>query len=501
MTLPCWPVLTMGNLSRDELERIVARKAAVELKKRRAARQSPIAFTQYTMPSYEAGDHLRLLSDKLLAVERGEIDRLMVFMPPRHGKSELSSTRFPAWYLGRNPTRQIITASYSADLAENTFGRNVRNLFRSPEFGNVFPGVALSSDSSAKGQWATNKGGVYVAAGVDGGLTGKGANLALIDDPFKDRKEAESQVIRDNVWDWYRSVLYTRLMPGGAIVLIMTRWHPDDLAGRLLKAQATGGDKWEVVELPALADSPDDALGRSEGEALWPARYPLPALKRMRDNIGPREWSALYQQKPTEAEGNLFKVTALPYLDAAPSGVTDIVRRWDLAATRDTGGNDPDWTVGVKMGRMDGGRYVILDVTRLRGGPQDVQQAIVNTAQADGYDVRVVLPEDPGQAGKAQSAYLVGLLPGYSVQAVRETGDKATRATPFAAQVNVGNVSLVRGVWNDAFREELRAFPAATHDDQVDAAAGAFTAIWRPDMGPIATDDPDMFWGDNGGFF
>ncbi|MXV35688.1 MULTISPECIES: phage terminase large subunit [unclassified Saccharibacter] len=489
----------MARTKRSELERLVRDKARAELKGRQQARIDPLAFTQYTMPAYEAGSHLQLLSHKLMQVERGEIDRLMVFMPPRHGKSELSSTRFPAWYLGRHPTRQIITASYSADLAENTFGRNVRNLFRSPEFSNVFPNILLSNDSSAKGQWATNKGGVYVAAGVDGGLTGKGAHLAIIDDPFKDRKEAESQVIRDNVWDWYRSVLYTRLMPSGAIVLIMTRWHPDDLAGRLLKAQDTGGDHWDVVELPALADSPDDALGRSEGEALWPDRYPLPALKRIRDTVGPREWAALYQQKPTEAEGNLFKLTALSYLDAEPSGVIDLVRRWDLAATRDTGGNDPDWTVGVKMGRLDSQHYVILDIVRFRGGPQDVQQAILNTARADGYETRIVLPEDPGQAGKAQSAYLTGLLVGYHVQCIRETGDKATRATPFASQVNVGNVCLVKSAWNAPFIEELRAFPAATHDDQVDAAAGAFTAIWTPNMGPLAPDDADSFWADDEG--
>lgn len=491
----------MGHLNRDELENAVRQKALMELEQRRSARASPLAFTQYTMPAYKAGDHLRLLSEKLIQVERGEIDRLMVCMPPRHGKSELSTRRFAAWYLGRNPTRQVITASYSADLAENDFGRKVRNIIASPEFSNVFPAVSLARDSGAKDQFALNQGGIYVAAGVDGGITGKGADLAIIDDPIKGRQQAESAVVRDSVWDWYRSVLYTRLMPGGAVLLILTRWHPDDLAGRLIRAQKNGGDCWDVVDLPAFADSDDDALGRRIGEPLWPDRYPAPALRRIERTLGPREWAALYQQKPTEAEGNLFKITAIPCLDAAPSGVTDIVRRWDLAATRDTGGNDPDWTVGVKMGRMDGGRYVILDVTRLRGGPQDVQQAIVNTAQADGHDVRVVLPEDPGQAGKAQSAYLVGLLPGYSVQAVRETGDKATRAAPLAAQVNVGNVSLVRGVWNDAFRDELRAFPAATHDDQVDAAAGAFTAIWQPDMGPLPTDDPDEFWSDDGGFF
>ncbi|OUJ08216.1 terminase large subunit domain-containing protein, partial [Acetobacter sp. DsW_059] len=165
------------------------------------------------------GAHHRLLCEKLDAVERGEIKRLMVFMPPRHGKSELTSKRFPAWYMGRNPKKQIITASYGATLAQG-FGRDVRNIVGSPEFASLFPGVGVASDSSARDNWHTNKGGVYTAMGVGGGLTGKGAHVALIDDPVKDRQDAESPVIREVTWDWYRSVLRTRLMPGGAIVLV-----------------------------------------------------------------------------------------------------------------------------------------------------------------------------------------------------------------------------------------------------------------------------------------
>jgi predicted phage terminase large subunit-like protein len=185
----------------------------------RKGRQSLLAFTEYTLPQYKRAAHHQLIAEKLEAVERGEIDRLMIFMPPRHGKSELASKRFPAWCLGRDPQRQIIAASYNSDLASD-FGRNVRNIVAAPEFGQVFLGVSLAPDSQAANRMNTNRGGTYVAAGVGTAVTGRGADIALIDDPFKDREEADSERRRETVWDWYRSTLYTRLMPGGAIVLI-----------------------------------------------------------------------------------------------------------------------------------------------------------------------------------------------------------------------------------------------------------------------------------------
>ncbi len=215
------------------------------------ARRSLLRFTEYTNPLYERAQHHEQIAAKLEAVERGEIDRLMIFMPPRHGKSELASKRFPAWCLGRQPSRQIIAASYNSDLA-NDFGRNVRNLVAEPEFSQVFPGVTLAPDSQAAMRMNTNAGGAYVAAGVGTAVTGRGAHIALIDDPFKDREEADSERRRELVWDWYRSTLYTRLMPGGAIVLIQTRWHEDDLAGRLLVHEP---EQWDVLELPAIGKS------------------------------------------------------------------------------------------------------------------------------------------------------------------------------------------------------------------------------------------------------
>jgi hypothetical protein len=264
------------------------------------------------MPGYVTGAHHAVVCDALEAVERGEIKRLMVFQPPRHGKSELVSKRFPAWYLGRNPKRQIISASYGQDLASD-FGREVRNILTSPEYRALFPGITVASDSAARNRWHTNQGGSYVAAGVGTAITGRGADILNIDDPLKDRSEADSETVRNGVWNWYTSTAYTRLMPGGSVIVTLTRWHEDDLAGRLLAAQEQGGDQWHVISMPAI---------NADGEALWPARYPITALEGIRTAIGPRDWSALYQQDPRPLDGNLFKTghssRSTPPLSAAP---------------------------------------------------------------------------------------------------------------------------------------------------------------------------------------
>jgi predicted phage terminase large subunit-like protein len=262
--------------------------AAAELLARRIARRDLLGFTRYTHGTYTPAPHHERICTALEAVARGDTKRLMVFMPPRHGKSELASRRFPAWYLGAYPKHQIIAASYNSELASD-FGREVRNIVGSREYRVLFD-TALAADSQAANRWHTSAGGSYVAAGVGTAITGRGAHVLLIDDPIKDREEADSSTVRDRVWDWYTSTAYTRLMPGGAIVVIQTRWHEDDLAGRLLTAQArTGGDTWDVLELKAIDD---------DGNALWPEWYPVPELERIRSVIGPRDWSALYQQSP-----------------------------------------------------------------------------------------------------------------------------------------------------------------------------------------------------------
>jgi predicted phage terminase large subunit-like protein len=285
----------------------------------------------------------------------------------------------------------------------------------------------------------------------------------VIDDPVKSHLEADSGAARDALWAWYRSDLLTRLKPRGRIVLVMTRWHEDDLGGRLLQA----GDGWRVIRLPALAEE-NDPLGRRPGEALWPEWEDAAALARKRATVGPRVWSALFQQKPRPDTGSLFPVTRIGVLDVAPEPA-QAVRAWDLAATEASAGGDPDWTVGLKLGRTGEGRLIILDVVRLRGGPHAVAEAIVNTARQDGRGVRVGLPQDPGQAGKQQVAWLTSLLAGFRVVAGPETGAKATRASPVAAQVEAGNLTLLRAGWNRALLDELRDFPTGRKDDQVDA--------------------------------
>ncbi len=406
-----------------------------------------------------------------LAAERGA-DRLIVLMPPGSAKSTYASLLFPAWWFSRHPQSAVIAASHTAELAAH-FGRSLRNLVA--EHAEAL-GYGLAKDSHAAHRFRTTAGGEYFATGVDGPMTGRRADLVLIDDPIKSHAEADSAQARERLWDWYRSELVTRLKPGGRIVLVMTRWHQDDLGGRLLAA----GDAWKVLKFPALAEA-GDALKRAPGEALWPKWENAEALARKRETVGSRVWQALYQQAPTSPEGLLFPAHRIGVVEAAPAGLRP-VRAWDLAATAAAEGRDPDWTVGVKLARDGDGRIFVLDVARLRGGPHEVAAAILATAQQDGVSVPVGLPQDPGQAGKVQVAWLQGLLAGHRVVASPETGAKLTRATPVAAQVEAGNVSLLRGAWNEAFLEELREFPQGRKDDQVDALARAHGLLAAPTL-------------------
>lgn len=413
------------------------------------ASRSLLRFTEYTNPLYRRARHHELIAGRLEAVERGETDRLMIFMPPRHGKSELASKRFPAWCLGRDPFRQIIAASYNSDLAGD-FGRSVRNIVADPAFGEVFPGVSLSADSQAANRMNTNRGGSYVAAGVGTAVTGRGAHIALIDDPFKDREEADSERRRDLVWDWYRSTLYTRLMPGGAIVLVCTRWHEDDLAGRLLEHEP---EQWEVVSLPALSDS---------GEALWPEWYDEAALGRIRSAIGPREWSALYQQRPQPEDGTFFQRAWLKEWDRLPA-----VRYYGTSdyAVTDGGG---DWTVHRVWGIDAGG-----DVWRVDGwrGQTASDQWIERKLDLVAKWKPLAWFGEGGVIQKAVEPMLRRRMRERNVYCRLEwlpsVSDKPTRARSFQAMAATGRVHFEPG----ADVGEFLIFPAGRHDDEVDAAS------------------------------
>lgn len=299
-------------------ERLKARAGVQELQQER---NSLLAFTRHTMPEYDKNWHHELVCDYLDKFARLEIKRLMVFMPPRHGKSELVSRRLPAFILGRNPDAPIIAASYGADLARR-MNRDVQRIIDSPKYQEVFPNTRLSGSNvrtlAQGGTWLRNSdtfevveyNGYYRGAGVGGAITGMGMLYGIVDDPIKNRKEADSLTIRNSIWDWYMSTFRTRLAPGGGILITVTRWHEDDLAGRLLDLALTDlkADQWTVISLPAVAEEPTASYDpRSQNEPLWSSRFDTAEMEATQASVSEYEWNALYQQRPKPKEGATFK--------------------------------------------------------------------------------------------------------------------------------------------------------------------------------------------------
>ncbi len=439
-----------------------------EIARRQLAATHLIDFARYTFPGYRAARHLYKLAAALERVASGETRRLMVTMPPRHGKSEMVSVRFPAWYLGRNPDRRIILASYAADLAQR-FSRQVRQVVTGEAFGAVFPAVSLATDTRSVEAWdlALPARGGMKSVGVGGPITGFGAHLLLIDDPVKNREEADSEVTRQSVWDWYTSTAYTRLEEQAAVVVVMTRWHEDDLAGRLLAAQDLDprADRWEVLHMPALSE---------DGAALWPGKYDAEELARIRANVGPRDWEALYQGRPRPAEGATFRREWFRVVDHAPAGLR-WVRYWDLAASTKT---LADYTASAACALGDDGTLYVRDVIRGRWEWPDAQRVIVQTALAE-PEVTVGIEKAGFQLAAVQSVRRDRSMVGVTVREVEVDRDKLSRALPWAARAEAGKLALVRGAWVQEFVGECLSFPVGAHDDQVDAVSGCVQMIAR----------------------
>jgi predicted phage terminase large subunit-like protein len=387
----------------------------------------------------------------------GEVDRLLITMPPRHAKSETNTVRLPLFFLEQNPEKNVLVTGYNERFARK-FGRKTRNLAQAK-------GI-VAEDKSASDEWATHGGGLYMARGVGSPPTGTGFGLIVIDDPIRKRQDAESEVYRDAVWDWYTDDLYTRLEPGGAIVMVMTLWHEDDIAAR---AVASEPDKWTILKLPAIATE-EDELGRKPGEALWPDRYSAADLLRFKSTIGDYGFEALYQCNPSPREGSFFKVGMIEIVkrEELPAGLvwTDA---WDLGATE----NDGDYTARVGCAMKDALYYI--DPRRFRHEPSMRNRLIRQDADTR-KPRRIMVPQDPGAAGKESAQALVRLLAGHNVRSERMSGDKFIRAEPFAAQVNGGNVRLVDGPDTAAYLEELRQAPNGKHDDMIDASSDSFNA-------------------------
>lgn len=429
-------------------------EAIQKVLKRRKARTNLVDFTEYTYDRYQTANHHRMICEQLERVERGEIDRLMLMIPPRHGKSELASKRFPPWLLGRKPTDQIIAVCATADFASD-FGRDVRNIMNSAEYKALFD-TRLAEDSQSKGKWHTNAGGVYYSVGIGGVLMGKGANTLLIDDPFASMADALSETTRNNVWEWYTGSAYNRLMPGGAIVLINHRMHEDDLCGRLLAQQAAGGDKWEVVQLPAINES---------HEALWPEAYPIQALERIKKNTLPRFWSSLYQQNPTPDDGTFFLRDWIRWYDEAPKHLRTYGAS-DYAVSDGKG----DYTVHGVVGVDPDDNLYVLDWWRKQTTSDVWIDAVLDLMQR--WEP-LAWAEEQGQILKSLGPFIDKRQRERKVWCHRvpytSAADKPTRARSIQARMAMGKVYFPRKQpWAEDLVTELLRFPAGKNDDAVD---------------------------------
>ena len=471
-------------------------EAAQELLRRRKARESSLAFAQYVDPTYVSNDFYRDLTDHLDLVMSGGIKRLMIFAPPQHGKSRICTEIHPAHWIGEYPNLPVAVVSYGATPAQK-FSANTRDIVESPEYARLYGDLSyrdeplrLREDSRAKGLWRLSHpytGGLW-AGGIGGPITSHGFGGIVLDDPFKDWKEAHSQVYRQGVYEYYRGTLMTRLWENGWVIIIMTRWHPDDIAGRLISEE---GDEWVILRYPAIAETQEerdrnneliglptgqpDPIGREPGEPLSPIRFSKAGLEEKRKNVGERAWGNEYQGAPRLAEGDMIKRHWFDYVTDVPASAKRI-RYIDKAATQDGGA----WTAMVLMAELNGTFY-IEDVVRGQWSSNEREENIKKMIKLDtlkyGSKYVAYIEQEPGSGGKESAEHTIQNNAGYRIKADRPTGDKDTRLLPFADQAEAGNVKLLVASWNHDYLEEITAIPNSTYRDQGDATAGAFNKL------------------------
>lgn len=447
------------------------------------ARNGILAFTCFTFKDYQVNWHHRAFCRALNRFAKGEVKRLMVFCPPRHGKSQLVSRQLPAFILGRNPRASVIATSYSDDLASQ-MNRDVQRIMSSQEYRQLFPETRIG-ERKADDQgntWLKNSsifetvghGGIYRSAGVGGGITGAGGNFIINDDPIKNQEEADSETYRNRIWDWYTSTLYTRLEKDAGICLTLTRWHEDDLAGRLLRLAENdeAADKWEVISFPAICEAPSQMDPRDPGQPLWPEKYDSDRLMGIKASVGTRVWNAMYQQRPSPEEGNIIKREWWRFYKELPEDFDLMVQAWDLTFTTS---KSSDYVVGVVMAKK-GANIYLLDMVRDRLSFTDSIAAIKNLSRkwpqatakyveraANGYALIDTLKNT-----------LEGIIP------VKPEGSKIARANAISPKIEAGNVWLPDPTvqpWVHEVVEEWACFPAGAHDDIVDSVCYAVSKL------------------------
>lgn len=403
----------------------------------------------------------RAVTDTLRGTD--DCRRLMVMMPPRHGKSQYCSLMLPSWYLGAYPERRVILTSYNATYAAE-WGRKARNLL--DEHGPQWFGCRVDPTSSAADRWnvAGSDGGM-VTAGAGGTITGRGADLMIVDDPIKNAEEAHSRVIRDKVWEWWQSTAYTRLEPNGAAIVIQTRWHQDDLCGRLLREMDNGGERWRVLKLPAIY---------GDGAALWPERFDAARLAEIKRALGSYYFSALYQQEPIPDGGEFFQRDGMKIVDELPTKCRRAVRYWDTANS-----TDGDYTVGSLLTECDGIVY-LADVVRGRwtwGKRNEVMRQTAELDRLKWHDYQLWCEAQRGDSGGQVADTMTREFARFALRMDRPNQEKSLRARPLQACIEAGNFRLVKGAWNSAYIDEMVSFPHGEHDDQVDATSGAYNRL------------------------
>ncbi len=453
-----------------------------DAKDREGAHEDFLAFVRQVWPAFIEGNHHRIMADAFNRIAEGELKRLIINMPPRHTKSEFASHLFPAWYLGKFPDRKVIQTSHTAELAVG-FGRKVRNLVGSPDYNRIFPNVALSADSKAAGRWNTSEQGDYFAIGVGGAVTGKGADILIVDDPHSEQEAAQNDPsVYDKTYEWYTSGPRQRLQPGGAICVVMTRWSKKDLTGQILKAsiERGGADEWEIIELPAILPS---------GKPLWPGFWPIEQLEALHAELPVSKWSTQYQQDPTAEESAIIKREWWnEWKERKPPACEFVIQSWDTAfLAKETADYSACTTWGVFYDEDKNANIILLDALQERLEFPDLKARAYEMWKEYEPDAFIV-------EAKAAGSPLIFELRRIGIPVAEYTPgrgrDKIARVNAVSDLFHSGHVWAPNKRWAEEVIEQFASFPTGDHDDLVDSSTQALLRFRQGGFISLDSDEP-----------